>query len=51
MKPPVRGFENVVELAVGKKNVWVGTMQAGVAGISFGYRRKNKFESTSVSTR
>ena len=33
---PVRGFENVIELAVGKKNVWVGTMQAGVAGFAIG---------------
>ena len=30
----VRGFENVVELSVGKKNIWIGTMQAGVAGLS-----------------
>ena len=30
----VRGFENVVELNVGKKNVWLGSMQAGVAGLS-----------------
>ncbi len=36
MKPPVRGFENVVEVAVGKKNIWVGTMQAGVAGLPLG---------------
>jgi len=36
MNPPVRGFENVIEVAVGKKNIWVGTMQAGVAQLSFG---------------
>ncbi|HZB11745.1 MAG TPA: hypothetical protein VE467_01890, partial [Chryseolinea sp.] len=35
MNPPVRGFENIVELFVGKKNIWIGTMQAGVAGLSF----------------
>jgi signal transduction histidine kinase/CheY-like chemotaxis protein/AraC-like DNA-binding protein/ligand-binding sensor domain-containing protein len=35
MTPPVRGFENIIELIVGKKNLWVGTMQAGAAEISF----------------
>ena len=36
IKPPVRGFENVVDVTVGEKNVWVGTMQSGFAGLSFG---------------
>ena len=35
MKPIVRGFENVVEVLIGKKNIWIGTMQAGVAGLLF----------------
>ena len=34
MKPPVRGFENVVEVRAGRKNLWLGTMQAGVARLS-----------------
>ena len=35
MNPLIPGFENVVELCVGKSNIWIGTMQAGLAGISF----------------
>ena len=49
MKPPVRGFENVIELAVGKKNIWVGTMQAGVAGFHIGADGKIKFDSSPVT--
>ncbi len=35
LSPIVRGFENIVELATGKDNIWIGTMQAGAAGLSF----------------
>ena len=35
LTPIARGFENVVELTIGKDNIWLGTMQAGAAGLSF----------------
>jgi signal transduction histidine kinase/DNA-binding response OmpR family regulator/ligand-binding sensor domain-containing protein len=33
MKPSFKGFENIIEMSVGKKNLWLGTLNAGVVGL------------------